>query len=926
MQSDQHYQRPVAIQFRKESFQETMQVADRQTPGRPQALMGREVASNSFLRALLRYGQWSKLEAVIESDSDRELLNNVCREELSSSSVPRHVHVTPLRELSRWLRGERTADPRNRGATEAAEQWSGPPARVWQFPHPPEPRFAWARQRYCPNGIALSGVTHTLCSPLGLEMLWQMIQSPFYPYDRLISTSTAVTRMIRSTTDVMCQYLSQRTKGDVEFNITVEQLPLAVDVDHHRVATPIERNEARLKLGIQPDADDVVLLFVGRLSHHAKAQPFPMFVAAQQAAELDRGRQIHLVLAGWFANEPAREAFIRCAARTAPNIKLHIVDGLNPWWRDHVWDAADVFVSLADSIQETFGLTNIEAMSRGLPVVATDWNGYRDTVVNGETGFLVPTAMVQDANEDATARVLTGEMSYDQYLGEVGQTVLVSTQHACDVIKRLVQDPDLRSRMGQAGRARAESKFAWQHVIGLYEAMWFRQRDERVLFQQAKLRVSEAGVDLPTTTANSETVAVQDGAAFPTSSSPARYPPVDTVFQSYPSVWLNDASIVAAAKNSVDALQATLADRLLVHSAGRRLAEQNVLSEVLQASSQPASIGKLVSLIQSRQKDASASVARATIAWMLKYDLIRSTKMQNDGDGDGSSATTDDKPILTFVTTCKGRLEDLQNTLPRLVVQPKSRVVVVDYSCPQNCGEWVRENFPQVTVVEIPGKEVFDRCDAKNSGVRAANTPWICLIDADVELAPEFSDTVTAMLQPGSFYRSSHPGEGTGGTFIVHRDDFDRVGGHDPVFQGWGEEDDDLIDALKFIGLRVRRYPASLIRHRDHDDDARTLFHQDSDRRHSHMINRIYRCGKWDLARLSGVVAPIERRQALYNLVEKEVRNLIGQGKPGKIRIDTGSMRWTPIASHSRRILEYTVTPATEDMAGNYEPSHQPKG
>ena len=61
--------------------------------------------------------------------------------------------------------------------------------------------------------------------------------------------------------------------------------------------------------------------------------------------------------------------------------------------RFQVWHAADLVVSLVDNIQETFGLVIVEAMASGLPVVATDWNGYRDLVVDGETGFLVPTTM-----------------------------------------------------------------------------------------------------------------------------------------------------------------------------------------------------------------------------------------------------------------------------------------------------------------------------------------------------------------------------------------------------------------------------------------------------------------------------------------------------------------------------------------------------
>ena len=58
-----------------------------------------------------------------------------------------------------------------------------------------------------------------------------------------------------------------------------------------------------------------------------------------------------------------------------------------------VGSVRDIFCSLSDNIQETFGITPIEAMSAGLPVVVSDWDGYRDTVRDGIDGFRVPTQM-----------------------------------------------------------------------------------------------------------------------------------------------------------------------------------------------------------------------------------------------------------------------------------------------------------------------------------------------------------------------------------------------------------------------------------------------------------------------------------------------------------------------------------------------------
>jgi glycosyltransferase involved in cell wall biosynthesis len=42
------------------------------------------------------------------------------------------------------------------------------------------------------------------------------------------------------------------------------------------------------------------------------------------------------------------------------------------------------------SLRESFGLTIVEAMVRGVPVVATRCGGPEELIADGETGFLVP--------------------------------------------------------------------------------------------------------------------------------------------------------------------------------------------------------------------------------------------------------------------------------------------------------------------------------------------------------------------------------------------------------------------------------------------------------------------------------------------------------------------------------------------------------
>ena len=63
--------------------------------------------------------------------------------------------------------------------------------------------------------------------------------------------------------------------------------------------------------------DAVAVLYLGRLSAHAKAHPLPMFRALGRAAELTP-RPIVAVLAGLYHDADTRRAFEATAAALAP--------------------------------------------------------------------------------------------------------------------------------------------------------------------------------------------------------------------------------------------------------------------------------------------------------------------------------------------------------------------------------------------------------------------------------------------------------------------------------------------------------------------------------------------------------------------------------------------------------------------------------
>ncbi|MEQ9334069.1 glycosyltransferase family 4 protein [Thalassobaculum sp.] len=253
-------------------------------------------------------------------------------------------------------------------------------------------------------------------------------------------------------------------------------LPLVpLGVDGARLAAladrPAVRAALREELGIGPD--DVLVLWVGRLSFFEKAFPQPMFRAVEEAAR-SSGKRIHFALAGWFPGADAdRRRYEQAARAYAPSVPVHFLDGGD---RDRVgslWAAADVFLSLIDNVQETFGITPIEAMAAGLPEVVSDWDGYRYTVRDGEDGFLIPTLIGPAGRfgESIAIRHALQMESYQSYVGMVAHSTAVHVGRAAAALAELARSPGLRRRMGAAGRARVRETFDWAVVAGQVNAL-----------------------------------------------------------------------------------------------------------------------------------------------------------------------------------------------------------------------------------------------------------------------------------------------------------------------------------------------------------------------------------------------------------------------------------------------------------------------
>jgi glycosyltransferase involved in cell wall biosynthesis len=105
------------------------------------------------------------------------------------------------------------------------------------------------------------------------------------------------------------------------------------------------------------------------------------------------------------------------------------------WWgweEDMIWTWHQVHIACLPSYREGLPKALLEAAACGLPIVTTDAVGCREVVRNGGNGLLVP---IGDA------------------------------QALADALRTLIFDADLRRRMGEESRARAEREFCSERVI-----------------------------------------------------------------------------------------------------------------------------------------------------------------------------------------------------------------------------------------------------------------------------------------------------------------------------------------------------------------------------------------------------------------------------------------------------------------------------
>lgn len=529
------------------------------------ALMGRHAAGEGFMRGYIRHGSAPELTFWNGTNQTPEQLEPLARA------------IEPTGKPIRWI---------GRGDFHSVAR-----AGVLNLPVPGITEFAWTRQLGDPRQFSICGVTHTTVTGKVLDLLVDMTIGPARPWDALVCTSRAVKASIDAQNEMVDAYLKERLGATRTPRPQYAVIPLGVNTDEF-APDPAHRKSWRERLDI-PD-DDVAVLYVGRFNLSSKMNPVIMALALERAAA--GTRPVHWILAGW-ADE-AREAEFKSAVEAhCQHVRVHWVDGRPAENRRSIWSAGDIFISLSDNVQETFGLTPVEAMAAGMPVVVSDWDGYKDTVRHGVDGFRIPTFTPSSGlGRDLALGYARDWVNYDTFTAAVAQLTAVDLDAAARALRELIDNPDLRRRMGVAGQARARSTFDWSRIIPQYEALW----DE---------------LDARRKAAPEEPAPSRNAADNPWRPDPFR------MFAGYATEWATSTTMLAAAPGMDWAAAEALMAKPLVRLLPQYLPTNDEVKQILEALHQQPQL-ELGDLLQ-RFPGGRRPFLERGVVWMAKYGLLR---------------------------------------------------------------------------------------------------------------------------------------------------------------------------------------------------------------------------------------------------------------------------------------------------------------
>ncbi|TCS93257.1 glycosyltransferase [Hazenella coriacea] len=236
----------------------------------------------------------------------------------------------------------------------------------------------------------------------------------------MVQTALSKADLICSTSEDMARETSKYTSKSMEIT------PFGVDTKWFRPLGLVKSNE-------------IVTIGIAKGLHEV----YGISKLIQAFAEVEKiYPQVRLLIVG---DGPKRNEYEELTRSLGVEHKVSFTGRVPNSEVVHYMNQMDIFV--LPSYSESFGVAAIEAQACGVPVIVTQVGGLPEVVEDGETGIIIPN------NEP---------------------------KHLVPALERLIQDPELRLRMGEAGAHHVRQEYDWEEnanrMLQLYGKVWGQEK------------------------------------------------------------------------------------------------------------------------------------------------------------------------------------------------------------------------------------------------------------------------------------------------------------------------------------------------------------------------------------------------------------------------------------------------------------------
>ena len=400
--------------------------------GKPEFTWGRVVATHAFIQALAKSSDFEKLTIIVPTKPDIQLLESTLLKDLPGSAA-----VVAYSQVPEYL-GEHPID-------------------VLHILEPSMHIGGHIRNFLSRKPFVITGLTLSLGNAHFIEWAVQNSANGIGPNDCLV----CVTDAAKSVVDSCHAHLVKSQPGFSAPGTHV--IPLGISVSFFRDRKPVDRTRFNLS------EDEFVILSLARFNPMFKMDFMPLLNLAAMVRERS-SRRVKFVFAGASDDGSYVNLLRDAAAKAGLNDTIEFVLDPSDDQKAQLYGVADVFISFIDNVQESMGLTVVEALASGLPVVASDWNGYKSLIGDGVNGFLIPTKTLPP--DDTWEPLLSLQLDSIAHLFGA-QTTAVDLEAACETLVNLSDDGMLVSTMRKNAAASAE-EYDWENVISRFASLWKR--------------------------------------------------------------------------------------------------------------------------------------------------------------------------------------------------------------------------------------------------------------------------------------------------------------------------------------------------------------------------------------------------------------------------------------------------------------------